>query len=136
MRERENLSHDFFIFAMRPSLDAQSYSGCIINEDVENEQLNVLKIVVGHCVDEHIEDDTLYRPDVDPTMVKIPIALHVIDDFINDDDEQLSIQRESNDLFNNTRGMSLVGDTSEYIEIVKGSLQQWFKLDFTDQALV
>ena len=27
-------------------------------EDVENEKLNVLETVVGHCVDEHIKDDT------------------------------------------------------------------------------
>ena len=36
-------------------------------DDVENEYLNVLKIVVSHRVDEHNEDDTLCRTDVDPT---------------------------------------------------------------------
>ena len=31
-------------------------------KDIENEQLiNVLEIVVEHCVDEHIVDDTLCR---------------------------------------------------------------------------
>ena len=33
--------------------------GCVEMDDVENEQLNVLKIVVDHRVDEHIEDDNL-----------------------------------------------------------------------------
>lgn len=32
-------------------------------EDVKNEQLNVLEIVVGHRMDEQIEDDTLCRVD-------------------------------------------------------------------------
>ncbi|KAA0035765.1 uncharacterized protein E6C27_scaffold403G00400 [Cucumis melo var. makuwa] len=45
--------------------------------DVENEQLNVLKIVVEHRVGEYIEDDTLCRPNVDPTVVKRPIVRHV-----------------------------------------------------------
>ena len=45
-------------------------------EDIENKQLNILKIVVGHHVDEFIEDDTLCRTEVDPTMVKRPDVLH------------------------------------------------------------
>ncbi|KAA0056817.1 CACTA en-spm transposon protein [Cucumis melo var. makuwa] len=40
------------------------------SDDVENEHLNVLEIVVSHRVDDHIEDDTLCRTDVDPTIVK------------------------------------------------------------------
>ena len=39
-------------------------------EDVENEQLNVLEIVVGHRVDEHIKDDTLCKPDVNPIVIE------------------------------------------------------------------
>ena len=39
-------------------------------ENVENEQLDVSEIVVGHHVDEHIEEDTLRRVDVDPTAVE------------------------------------------------------------------
>ncbi|KAA0063052.1 CACTA en-spm transposon protein [Cucumis melo var. makuwa] len=59
-------------------------------DDVENEDLNVLEIVVSHRVDEHIEDDTLWRTDVDPTIVERPIVRHVTDDFIDDVDEHLS----------------------------------------------
>ncbi|KAA0054375.1 uncharacterized protein E5676_scaffold302G001990 [Cucumis melo var. makuwa] len=58
-------------------------------DDVENEQLNVLEIIVGHRVDGHIEDDTL--------MVERLVVCHVADDFIDDDDEQLSHQSESSD---------------------------------------
>ena len=61
---------------------------------IENEQLNVLEIIVGHQVDEHIEDDTLYKTNVDPTIVERPIMRHVIDDFIDDGDKQLSHQAE------------------------------------------
>ncbi|KAA0047006.1 uncharacterized protein E6C27_scaffold230G002000 [Cucumis melo var. makuwa] len=42
-------------------------------EDVENEQLNALKIVVVYRVDEHIEDDTLCRLDIDPIVVERPV---------------------------------------------------------------
>ncbi|TYK07862.1 uncharacterized protein E5676_scaffold1933G00050 [Cucumis melo var. makuwa] len=50
-----------------------------------------------HRVDEHIEDDTLCRPDVDPTVVEKSIIRHVADDFIDNDDEQLSHQSGSID---------------------------------------
>ncbi|KAA0041650.1 uncharacterized protein E5676_scaffold234G00900 [Cucumis melo var. makuwa] len=59
-------------------------------DDIENEQLNVLEIIVGHRVDEHMEDDTLYRIDVDPTIVERSVVRHVTNDFIDDGDEQLS----------------------------------------------
>ena len=66
-------------------------------DDVENEQLNVLEIVVSHRMDEEIEDNTLCRPNVDPTVVERPVLHHVTDDFIDNSDEQLSHQSESND---------------------------------------
>ncbi|KAA0049610.1 CACTA en-spm transposon protein [Cucumis melo var. makuwa] len=44
---------------------------------IENEQRNVLPIVVGHRVDENIEDDTMCRTDVDPTIVERPVVRHV-----------------------------------------------------------
>ena len=66
-------------------------------DDVENEQLNVLEIIVGHQVDEHIEDDTLYMPKVDTTVIEGPVVHHVADDFIDDGDEQLSHQSGSSD---------------------------------------
>ncbi|KAA0047387.1 (R)-mandelonitrile lyase 1-like [Cucumis melo var. makuwa] len=73
------------------------------------------------------------RLDVDSTMVERPIVRHVVDNFINDDDEQLSIQSrpstmsnfltdfgDSNSLFyfnveefNNIGGTSLVSDMSD-----------------------
>ena len=65
-------------------------------EDVEDRQLNVLE-VVRHCVSDHIEDDTLCICDIDPTIVESPIVCHVVDDFINNDDEKLSIQSRSSD---------------------------------------
>ncbi|KAA0065670.1 acidic leucine-rich nuclear phosphoprotein 32 family member A-like [Cucumis melo var. makuwa] len=67
-------------------LVVQNKSTWVITEvdDVEDQQLNVLEIVVKHRVDEHIEDDTLCRLDVDPTIVERPIVRHVVDNFIYD----------------------------------------------------
>ena len=61
-------------------------------DDLKNKQLNVLEIIVNHRVDKDIEDDTLCRTDVDPTIVERPIVHHVADDFIDDGNEQLSHQ--------------------------------------------
>ncbi|KAA0054912.1 uncharacterized protein E5676_scaffold1163G00170 [Cucumis melo var. makuwa] len=66
-------------------------------DDVENEHLNVLEIVVNHQVDEHIEDDTLCRTDVDPTIVKRLVVRHVTNDFIDNVDEHLSHASETSD---------------------------------------
>ncbi|KAA0060195.1 uncharacterized protein E5676_scaffold767G00720 [Cucumis melo var. makuwa] len=66
-------------------------------DDVDNEHLNMLEIVVNHRVDEHIEDNTLYRIDVDPIIVEISIMHHVTDDFIDDVDEHLSEANETSD---------------------------------------
>lgn len=64
-------------------------------EDVENEQLDALEIVVGHRVDEHIEDDILCRVGIDPIVVERSVVRHLVDDFINEDDE--SPQKRSSD---------------------------------------
>ncbi|KAA0059798.1 uncharacterized protein E6C27_scaffold108G00640 [Cucumis melo var. makuwa] len=56
-------------------------------EDIQNDHINILEVVVSHQVDDHIEDDTLCRNDVDPTIVETPIVRHVTDDFIDDVDE-------------------------------------------------
>lgn len=64
-------------------------------DDVKDQQLNVFEIVVGHHVDDYIEDDTLCKLDTDPTVVERSIVRHVVDDFINHDDEQLSVRSES-----------------------------------------
>ena len=66
-------------------------------DDVENEQLNVLKIIAGHQVDEHIEDDTMCSTDVHPTIVERPVMRHVTDDFIDDEEEQLSYESRTSD---------------------------------------
>ena len=66
-------------------------------DDVENEKLNVLEVIVGHHIDEHIEDDTLCRLNVDSKLVETLVVRHVIDDFINDDDEKISPQSGSSD---------------------------------------
>ncbi|KAA0065870.1 nucleosome assembly protein 1 [Cucumis melo var. makuwa] len=66
-------------------------------DDVKNQQLNVLKIVIGHRVDDHIEDDTLCILDIDFTMVERSIVPHIVNDFINDNDEQLSVQSRLSD---------------------------------------
>ncbi|KAA0056251.1 NBS-LRR type resistance protein [Cucumis melo var. makuwa] len=87
-----------------------------------------------------IEDETLCRAEVDPTMVERPNARYIADDFIDDDDEQSSnhhhlkvdqatmnnnvffpytdgfhetnLYLELDDPFNNTGGSSSVDDTS------------------------
>ena len=66
-------------------------------EDIENDQLNVLKIIVEHRGNEYvIEDDTLCRTEVDPTVVERPNVIHIADNFIDDDnDEQSSSQHPS-----------------------------------------
>ena len=68
-------------------------------KDIENDQLNVLEVIVKHRVDEHvIEDDTLCKTEVDPTIVERPSVRHVMKNFINDeDDEQSSHQSGSSD---------------------------------------
>ena len=60
----------------------------------ENEQLNVLKIIVSHRMDEHIEDVTLYRTDVDSTIVKRSVMHHVVDGFIDDGMNNCHIKAE------------------------------------------
>ena len=58
-------------------------------KDTENDQINVLKIIVKHRVDEHIIDDnTLCRAEIDPTIVeRAPNVCHVVKNFINDEDD-------------------------------------------------
>ncbi|KAA0049832.1 uncharacterized protein E5676_scaffold118G00400 [Cucumis melo var. makuwa] len=75
-------------------------------EDLQNE------IVIGHSMDEHIENDTLCKPRVVLIVVQRSIVHHVADDFINDDDAQLSPQNmslELDNVFNNAGG---VGESS------------------------
>ena len=66
-------------------------------DDVMDQQLNVPEIVVSHRVVDHVENNTLWRVDVDPTFVERSIRDHINDNFINDDDEKLSAQSESSD---------------------------------------
>ncbi|TYK06516.1 (R)-mandelonitrile lyase 1-like [Cucumis melo var. makuwa] len=69
-------------------------------DDVEDQQLNVSKIIVDHRVVDHIKDDTLCKLDVDLTAVERLIVCHVVDEFINDDDEQLSVKSGSSIISN------------------------------------
>ncbi|TYK05488.1 (R)-mandelonitrile lyase 1-like [Cucumis melo var. makuwa] len=81
MRDRENLSQDFFSHAMRPLLEVRSYSGCIVV--VYNfTRLSMILDALHRTVESWTE--------VDPTMVERSDVRHVADDFIDDDDEQLS----------------------------------------------
>ena len=58
-------------------------------EDIENDQLNVLKIIVEHRGNEYvIVDDTLCRTEVDPTVVERPNVIHIADNFIDDEDDE------------------------------------------------
>ena len=66
-------------------------------KNIENEQLNVLKIIVNHRVDEHIEDDTLCRTYVDPIIVERAVVRKVTNDFIDDGDEIFSHESETSD---------------------------------------
>ena len=69
-------------------------------KDIENDKLNVLKIIVEHRVDEHVvEDNTLRWTEVDPTVVERPNVRHVTDNFIdnNDDEQSSSYQSGSSD---------------------------------------
>ena len=66
-------------------------------KDIEDVQLNVLEIVIRYHVDKYIEDDTLCRPEDDPTVVERPDVRHVPNNFIDDNDEQLSPQSGSSD---------------------------------------
>ena len=44
-------------------------------KDIENDQLNVLEIIIEHCVDEYLVDDTLCRIEVDLTVTPHPTDL-------------------------------------------------------------
>ncbi|TYK05686.1 uncharacterized protein E5676_scaffold98G001620 [Cucumis melo var. makuwa] len=67
-------------------------------EDVENEHINVVEIIVSHRVDDYIEDDTLCRTDVDPTIIERLVVCHVTNDFIDDVDEHLSHASDDDEL--------------------------------------
>ncbi|TYK19782.1 acidic leucine-rich nuclear phosphoprotein 32 family member A-like [Cucumis melo var. makuwa] len=64
-------------------------------DDVEDQQRNVPEIVVNHRVVDHLKDHTLCRFDIDPRVVEKSIVRHVDYDFINGEDEQLSVQSGS-----------------------------------------
>lgn len=66
-------------------------------EDVESEQLGLLKVLGGYCANEDIERDTFCRVDIDSTSMEWLVISHIDDYFINDDEKQLSHQNRSND---------------------------------------
>ncbi|KAA0040404.1 GDSL esterase/lipase [Cucumis melo var. makuwa] len=62
-------------------------------DDVENKHINILEVIVSHQVDDHIEDDTMCRMDVDHMIVERPVVRHLTDDFI-DDNQMLELQSQ------------------------------------------
>ena len=48
-------------------------------------------------MDEHIEEDTLCRTDVDATIIERLVMRHVVNDFMDNEDEQLSHQNGTSD---------------------------------------
>lgn len=56
-------------------------------DEVENEQLNIVIIVVEHHVVETVEDNTPWRPNVNPTIVERSIRSNVANNFIDDEDD-------------------------------------------------
>ncbi|KAA0047514.1 CACTA en-spm transposon protein [Cucumis melo var. makuwa] len=53
-------------------------------EDVESNHINVLEILISHQVDDHIEDDTLCRTNIDPTIVERSVVCHVdVDEYLS-----------------------------------------------------
>ncbi|TYK09799.1 CACTA en-spm transposon protein [Cucumis melo var. makuwa] len=128
-------------------------------DDIENEHLNVLEIIVSHRVDDHIEDDTLYRTDVDPTIVERPVETCAI----------LTLRLDRYVAANGRIPMTIAPNVEkpifpyvirfsqgigvcvqktflvsylkwrdvgrEYIEVVKADLQRFFVHDFSNQAI-
>ncbi|TYK28983.1 CACTA en-spm transposon protein [Cucumis melo var. makuwa] len=95
-----------------------------------------VEIVVSHRVDDHIEDDTLCKSNVDLTIVERQVVRYVTDDFMDDVDEHLSHARSSTQPSATPtprRRDRRVG--RKYIEVVEGDLQWFFVLDFNDQAM-
>ncbi|TYK00060.1 uncharacterized protein E5676_scaffold596G00070 [Cucumis melo var. makuwa] len=85
-----NKSFDMLLELLRTAFPMYGYLSVGEVKDVQNDHINILEVVVSHQVDDHIEDDTLCRNDVDPTIVERSIVRHVTDDFIDDVDEHLS----------------------------------------------
>ncbi|KAA0057166.1 CACTA en-spm transposon protein [Cucumis melo var. makuwa] len=164
MRERENLSHDFFSLAMRPHLSGVMVVGenCgsrgaynnfygVLDEETDDLFLefddafnNIGSSLVGNTLDDsqpsprrrqHFQNLELERYvqknrkiliSIAPG-VKKSISPHVVW-FKN------TISALTQDTFL-VRCLKLVDVPSEYIEVVKSGLQQWFVFDFTYQAL-
>ncbi|KAA0066615.1 uncharacterized protein E6C27_scaffold979G00300 [Cucumis melo var. makuwa] len=94
---------------------------CIWNvlkvDDVEDQQLNVPKIVVGHHVADHVENETLYcKVDIDPTMVDksmVYISTGTMSNFPVDFDESDDLFDFNAKEFNIVQGTSSVSNTSD-----------------------
>ncbi|KAA0052001.1 hypothetical protein E6C27_scaffold60G004860 [Cucumis melo var. makuwa] len=76
-------------------------------EDMENQQLNVLEIIIRPRVDEHIEDDTLCRYDVNPGKIGCALCIKSFSNEFHEADMFL----ELDNAFNNIGGSSSMGDT-------------------------
>ncbi|KAA0040340.1 hypothetical protein E6C27_scaffold460G00450 [Cucumis melo var. makuwa] len=113
----KSLNTSRFWYAEEPVILATRAHQVFYVDDPKNEA------GVSHQVDDHIEDDTLCRNDVDLTIVERPVVHHVTDDFI-DDPLYMSYPRnnfmEMDDMFlefednldNIAGGSSSVGDNT------------------------
>ncbi|TYJ96927.1 CACTA en-spm transposon protein [Cucumis melo var. makuwa] len=92
-------------------------------DDVENEQLNVLEIVIGHQVDEHIEDDTL----LDETNAIFLEFVEDLDNLTEGSSSTYDNSSESNGVCVqktfSIRCLKWANVGREYIKVVKGDLQ-------------
>ncbi|TYK13937.1 gamma-aminobutyrate transaminase POP2 [Cucumis melo var. makuwa] len=79
-------------------------------EQLDQLEFPVMKIIVSHRVDDHIEDDTLCRNDIDPTIVESIMSLsYPRNNFLETD---AMFHKFENDLDKLTRGSSSAGDNS------------------------
>ncbi|KAA0048670.1 CACTA en-spm transposon protein [Cucumis melo var. makuwa] len=81
-------------------------------DDAENEDLNVLEIVVDYRVDEHIEDDTLCRTDVNPTIIERSVVRIMSFPCTNFLETDAMFLKFADDLDNLAGGSSSVGSNS------------------------
>ncbi|KAA0059868.1 cytochrome P450 CYP82D47-like [Cucumis melo var. makuwa] len=82
--------------------------------------------LTSHISSNGCDQSGVVRIDVEGTIPSFP----------RDFEETDALFLEFKDAFNNAGGSSLMGDTSEYIDVVKGALRRYFVLDFTNQALL
>ncbi|KAA0047849.1 CACTA en-spm transposon protein [Cucumis melo var. makuwa] len=125
MRERENISHDFFSLAMGPSLDVRSYSGCIVRGvrfhtveyDFRCTTQNSRVMVIGESSGSGSGDNNFYSVldevlDVQYLMEqRVWLFKCTMSSFLSGFEEIDALFFKFDDAFNNMGGSSFVGDT-------------------------